>query len=99
MDDGGTRISVFRHTVGVLSDRGFEALRACRAGRASVGLEPSDARTSSGLFKLTRNAVPAPEVHLVRRLPIERAVRKNAIMLVDVEDDQALEGRQVVKLM
>lgn len=51
------------------------------------------------VVRLTRNAVPAPEVNLVRRLPIERAVRKNAIMLVDVEDDQALEGRQVVKLM
>ena len=60
---------------------------------------PSDARTSPGFFELTRNAVPALEVHFIRRLPIERSVRKNAIMLVDVEDDQALEGRQVVEMM
>ena len=76
-----------------------ECGHACRTDRASVGLKAGAARASSGFLKLARNAVPAPEVHLIRRLPVERRMRKNAIVLIDVEGHQALEGRQIVKLV
>ena len=50
-----------------------------------------------GGFQLLGDVVPVLEVHLVRRLPLERRVRKSRVVLVDIEPDQFLHGADGVE--
>ena len=49
--------------------------------------------------KVAWDMLPAPKVHLVRRLAGEGSVRKDGVVLFDVERDQPFQSGEGVELM
>jgi hypothetical protein len=72
---------------------------ASRAGKLPFGLQSSGPgiRTAGG--KTGRDLVPTAEVHLIGSLAGEGSVRKDGVVLIDIEGDQLLQCGEGVKLV
>jgi hypothetical protein len=65
---------------------GGAASLAAGAGNVSVLLHASRPRLTSSPRELVGNCLGTPEVHLVRRLPVESTVRHRLIVLSYIRD-------------
>ena len=69
------------------------------ARQASVGLQPSCSGTCMAGSKLSGNVVATTKIHLIWRLAGEGRMRDHGVVLLHIEADELLQGREGVELV